>query len=133
MGKIFNRIVRILVLDGFADTQCGFKLFNGTMGRQLFADARIDRFAYDVEILVLALRQGFRVMEIPVVWVNSPDSRVHPVKDSLRMLYDICRVRLRLGRHREPAADPGRSGLPLFRTLEPAPDNAAIKNPLDLG
>lgn len=97
MGKIFNRIVRLLVLDDFSDTQCGFKVFSGGVARSLFKDARIDRFAYDVEILALASRKGFRVLEVPVKWINSPASKVHPVLDSLQMLYDLIKIRIRLG------------------------------------
>ncbi len=98
MGEIFNRIVRFVVLDGFSDTQCGFKLFTRETAKNLFEHARVDRFAYDVEILFLALRQGYRVLELPVKWINSPGSKVHPVSDSIRMLFDLCKIRLAAGR-----------------------------------
>lgn len=97
MGKIFNRIVRLLVLDDFSDTQCGFKLFRGDVARQLFGEARINRFAYDVEILALARKKGYRIQEVPIKWVNAAGSKVNPVVDSLRMLFDLCRIRLALG------------------------------------
>lgn len=96
MGKIFNRIVRLLVLDDFSDTQCGFKLFSGEVARSLFKDARIDRFAYDVEILALAKKKGFNILEMPVKWINSPDSKVNPIFDSLQMLFDLVKIRLRI-------------------------------------
>jgi dolichyl-phosphate beta-glucosyltransferase len=97
MGKIFNRIVKLLVLDGFNDTQCGFKIFSGEAARSLFKDARIDRFAYDVEILALAIRKGFKILEVPVKWINSAASKVNPISDSLQMLYDLVNIRWRLG------------------------------------
>lgn len=97
MGRTFNRIVRLFVLDGFSDTQCGFKLFGGDVARRLFGEARIDRFAFDVEILALALKRNYRVMELPVTWINSPASTVHPVRDSMRMLRDLARIRMALG------------------------------------
>ncbi len=97
MGKAFNRAVRFLVMDDFSDTQCGFKLFAGPVARKVFAGARIDRFAYDVEILALAKKNGFRIAEIPIKWINAPGSKVHPVIDSLQMLKDLVRVRLRVG------------------------------------
>ena len=100
MGKIFNRIVRLLVLEGFKDTQCGFKLFSGEAARNLFKEARIDRFAYDVEILVLAKKRNYRVSEVPVRWLNSPASKVHPVFDSLQMLFDLVKIRLRIGKEK---------------------------------
>lgn len=93
MGKSFNTFVRLLAVPGIRDTQCGFKLFRGDVARELFSEARIDRFAYDVEILYLARRHGIAIAEVPVLWFNSPESKVAVVKDSLRMLRDLLRVR----------------------------------------
>ena len=98
MGKIFNRIVKILVLDDFNDTQCGFKLFSGNAARGLFKCGRINRFAYDVEILALAKERGYRILEVPVKWINSPESKVNPIFDSLQMLFDLIKIRLRMGK-----------------------------------
>jgi dolichyl-phosphate beta-glucosyltransferase len=98
MGKSFNRFVKLIVLDGFNDTQCGFKLFSKETASSLFNNARINRFAYDVEILVLAKNKGCRILEVPVRWINSPDSKVHPIFDSLKMLFDLIRIRLMVGR-----------------------------------
>jgi dolichyl-phosphate beta-glucosyltransferase len=97
MGKVFNRVIRLMVMDDFSDTQCGFKLFAGVIARKLFAEARVDRFAYDVEILALAKKNGFRIAEIPIRWLNAPGSKVHPIGDSLQMVLDLVRIRLRLG------------------------------------
>jgi dolichyl-phosphate beta-glucosyltransferase len=93
MGKSFNTFVRMVAVPGIHDTQCGFKLFRGDVARELFSQARIDRFAYDVEILFLARRRGLPIAEVPVLWFNSPESKVAVVKDSLRMLRDLLRVR----------------------------------------
>ena len=101
MGKIFNRIVRLLVLEGFKDTQCGFKLFSGEAARTLFKEACVDRFAYDVEILALAKKMNYKVLEVPVAWLNSPASKVHPVFDSLQMLFDLVKIRLRIGKEKK--------------------------------
>jgi len=97
MGKLFNKIVKILVLDDFRDTQCGFKMFSGDIVRGLFKEARIDRFAYDVEILAMAKKKGYRIVEVPVRWINSPGSKVNPIFDSLQMLFDLLRIRLNVG------------------------------------
>jgi len=97
MGKTFNRIVKLLVMDNFNDTQCGFKLFRGDVARELFRDARIDRFAYDVEILALAIRKGYKVAEVPIQWLNDPASKVNPIRDSLKMLVDLVKIRLSVG------------------------------------
>lgn len=110
MGKTFNRLVRWLVVDGFRDTQCGFKLLRGEAAAALFGAMTIDRFAFDVELVWLALRRGLRVREVGVTWHDSPDSRVHPLRDSARMLIDILRIRWR---HRnEPAVAPAPSSPP---------------------
>lgn len=93
MGRTFNRFVRLLTVRGIGDTQCGFKLFRGDLAHELFRRARIDRFAYDVEILYLAQRRGIAIAEVPVVWVNSPESKVAVVTDSVRMFWDLFRIR----------------------------------------
>lgn len=98
MGRIFNRFVRALVIDDFCDTQCGFKLFSGEVARQLFRAAGINRFAFDVEILALAKRNGYRVLEVPVKWINALGSKVNPIFDSMQMLCDLVRIRHALGR-----------------------------------
>lgn len=100
MGKTFNRIMRSITGIPFPDTQCGFKLFSADAAKRVFAEATIDRFAYDVEALLIADRLGFSIGEIPVRWDNSPDSRVRIVRDSVRMLLDVLRARLRHGRFR---------------------------------
>jgi dolichyl-phosphate beta-glucosyltransferase len=97
MGKLFNKIVKIVVLDDFNDTQCGFKMFSGDIARGLFNKARINRFAYDVEILALAKKKGYRISEVPIRWINSPESKVNPIRDSLQMLFDLLRIRFIVG------------------------------------
>ena len=97
MGKLFNKIVKILILDDFRDTQCGFKMFSGDIARGLFKEARINRFAYDVEILSLAKKKGYKILEVPIQWINSPESKVNPIRDSLQMLLDLLRIRLNVG------------------------------------
>jgi len=93
MGKTFNKIVRAVAVPGFRDTQCGFKLFKGDAARMVFAGQKIEGFAFDVEALYLANKMGLRIKEVPVVWVNSPDSRVSIFRDSLKMLQDILTIR----------------------------------------
>jgi dolichyl-phosphate beta-glucosyltransferase len=101
MGKIFNRIVGLLVLDDFSDTQCGFKLFSDKAARNLFKYARVNRCAYDVEILAQAKERGYRILEVPVKWVNSPASKVNPIFDSMQMLFDLVKIRLRMGKEKK--------------------------------
>lgn len=93
LGKTGNLLVRLLAVPGIRDTQCGFKLFRGDVARELFRVARIDGFAYDMEILYLARRRGLPIAEIPVLWFNSPESKVSVVRDALPTLWDLLRLR----------------------------------------
>jgi len=103
MGITFNRIVRRISGIPFLDTQCGFKLLRTEAATKIFREATVDRFAWDVEMLLLASRFGFRVSEVPVLWYNSDDSRVHILRDSSRMLWDILRLVRRVGRWQDPS------------------------------
>ncbi len=94
-GRIFNLLVRIATGLPFWDTQCGFKAFRLDVCRPVLETARIDGFAFDVELLFLAQRAGLRLREIPVRWNHAEGSKVHFLRDSLRMLKEIVRLRLR--------------------------------------
>jgi glycosyltransferase involved in cell wall biosynthesis len=98
MGKIFNRILRSLSLLPFRDTQCGFKAFRAEAAREIFALQTLDGFAFDVEVLLLAQTLGYRITELPVRWLNSPESKVRILRDSFGMLLDAITVRRRVGR-----------------------------------
>jgi dolichyl-phosphate beta-glucosyltransferase len=98
MGKAFNRMIRLLGVRGLRDTQCGFKLLRGAVGRELFAEMTIDGFAYDVEMVWLARRRGYRVVEVGVVWANSAASKVDPIRSSLEMFRDVLALRFRRAR-----------------------------------
>jgi dolichyl-phosphate beta-glucosyltransferase len=101
MGRIFNRLVRLMTGLPFRDTQCGFKLARREVALPLFRAARIERFAYDVEILYLALKAGVRVAERGVRWRNAAGTKVSALTDPFDMLKDVARVVLRdrLGRY----------------------------------
>ena len=98
MGQAFNSLLQSLSLVSLRDTQCGFKAFRRAAAQAIFARQTIDGFAFDVEVLLLAERLGYRIADLPVEWVNSPDSRVHIVRDSLRMIRDTLRVRRQIRR-----------------------------------
>jgi len=101
MGKTYNKIVRLLTVRGFNDTQCGFKCFTRNAVKQIFPDSIIPGFSFDVEILFIALHRGLKVKEIGVHWENSPESRVHPIRHSLQMLKELFLIRINawLGRY----------------------------------
>ena len=106
MGRTFNLAVRTLVLPGIHDTQCGFKLFPGELGRALAAAQRIDGFAFDVELLFLARRWGATLVEVPVRWRHVEASRVRPLLHSAQMLRDLLWLRLRAAAGLLPPARP---------------------------
>jgi dolichyl-phosphate beta-glucosyltransferase len=105
MGRSFNLVVRLLTGLSIRDTQCGFKLLKRDLFIPIFRATRVDRFSYDVEILYLARRRGIRAAEIPVIWRNSPQSRVSIIGDPLQMLWDVVKIVLRdwTGGYRETA------------------------------
>ena len=92
-GRVFNAVVQLLSVPGIQDTQCGFRLFTAEAGRRLFAAQRVPRFGFDVELLYLARKAGYRIAEVPVRWVNSPESKVRPVRDGARAFLDLGLIR----------------------------------------
>lgn len=104
MGKGFNFLVQTLAIPGIFDTQCGFKLFRNDANKDIFSnlivygrsEERPDAFtgAFDVEALFLARKMGYKVKEVPIIWHHNETDRVSPIKDSVRMLRDILKVRL---------------------------------------
>lgn len=93
LGDVFNLIVQVVSgLWGIWDTQCGFKGFSKRAVEVIFPRARINRWAFDVELLVIARKHGLRLKEVPVVWVNNPDSKVK-FKGMAKMLFEIFQIR----------------------------------------
>lgn len=93
MGKIFNKIMSLLVCKGFKDTQCGFKCYKRHVINKIFSRQTIKGFAFDVEIILIAERHGFKVKEVPVRWLNSPHSKVSIIRDPLIMFCDLLRIK----------------------------------------
>ncbi len=97
MGKIFNTFLRSVLPLEFMDTQCGFKMFSKKAASIILPRMHLDGFAFDVEMLIIAQVNRLRIAEVPVVWRNVLESRVHPIRNSLEMLRDVLKVRYRLG------------------------------------
>ncbi len=93
MGKVFNRIARLLSFRGIQDSQCGFKCFRRQTAHDLFSKQKLNGFAFDAEILYIAQKRNCRILEKPVLWRNEPQSRVHVLLDPLRMFIDLCKIR----------------------------------------
>lgn len=95
---VFNRVVRLVTGVPQSDTQCGFKAFRAEPGKLLLSLCRTDGFAFDVEVLLLARRMGYRVAEVPVRWESRDGGHVRPLRDPAAMLADVLRIRCRLRR-----------------------------------
>ncbi|NUM34235.1 MAG: glycosyltransferase family 2 protein [Candidatus Brocadiae bacterium] len=93
MGKIFNIFFRIILGINVRDSQCGFKCFPQAIGKKLFPYQKLERFSFDAELLYIAKKKKYRVKEVPIVWRNRLESRVNPIKDSIRMFMDLCTIR----------------------------------------
>jgi dolichyl-phosphate beta-glucosyltransferase len=106
-GKVFNLIIRALAVPRIRDTQCGFKYFKDGSAERIFSIARLDGFGYDVEVLFLAGKLGYRIAEIGVHWDNSPATKVSVLKHTLPMLLEVIKVRLNnwRGRYEQPRAN----------------------------
>lgn len=92
-GRVFNLIVRLATGLPYWDTQCGFKAFRLDVCRPILEAARIDGFAFDVELLYRAYRARLRLREIPVRWNHSEGSKIELVRDSLRMFREVIALR----------------------------------------
>jgi len=93
VGRIFPLLVRLLVINDFKDTQCGFKLFKKETGKKIFSQLKTDGFAFDVEVLARGKKENFKIAEVGVVWYNSPCSSVKIFRDSFRMFISLLKIR----------------------------------------
>lgn len=92
-GRVFNGLIRILVLPALNDTQCGFKMFRADVAEQLFQRQTLMGWSFDVELLYIASRHGIPILEIPVPWTFNPESKVNVWRDSWRMFVDLLAIR----------------------------------------
>jgi len=117
MGRIFNYVVRLVAVGGIQDTQCGFKAFRYAVAHDLFNSVQLYGAnaqqiqgaavtAFDVEVLFLARKRGYRIKEVPVVWRYGTETKVDPLRDSWRNLQDVLRVRWNALRGRYDTAVP---------------------------
>lgn len=126
IGRTFHRVVEWISIEGFLDTQCGFKLFRGPVAKDLFSSSRVQGFGFDVEVLVLAELRGYRVDEVPVRWTHQPGSRVNFLSDPLRMMLDVLLIRWRVlrGEYAAPERRMTRIGLRMPSRPPARPDRA---------
>lgn len=93
-GRAINLIIRLSILPGLDDTQCGFKCFRADVAEDLFKQQTLNGWSFDIEILYLARRKKMRIKEIPIHWYFDADSKVNAVRDALRMIGDIFRIHI---------------------------------------
>jgi dolichyl-phosphate beta-glucosyltransferase len=92
IGNTFNVLVQSLVLPGFHDTQCGFKMFKHKVAQDLFSVTTMNGYAFDVEILYVARLRHYKIEEIPINWTNIDGSKVNVLTDSPKMLVELLKV-----------------------------------------
>ena len=94
IGRCFNFLVNSFILPGLYDTQCGFKMFKAEAAHKIFFLQKTKQFSFDLEILFLAKKLGFKIIEVAINWQNVEGSKVNIVKDSIKMFKDIFIIRL---------------------------------------
>jgi dolichyl-phosphate beta-glucosyltransferase len=93
LGTVFRNVARLLLVPGISDFTCGFKLFSREAAQRIFPRQRLWGWGFDVEIALIAKRQGLRLVEEPVEWVDDARSRVRIGRDAMRSALDLVRVR----------------------------------------
>jgi dolichyl-phosphate beta-glucosyltransferase len=109
VGRVFNLLIRVLTLPDLHDTQCGFKCFRAPVARDLFHRQTLGGWAFDVELLFIARKLGYRIVELPIPWYFNPDSKISVVRDSYHMAMDLISIRLKSLRgeyNHDPIEDP---------------------------
>jgi dolichyl-phosphate beta-glucosyltransferase len=115
-GRLINWMIQLLALPDLQDTQCGFKCLRDAAAEDLFGSLSLTGWSFDIEMLYLARLRGYRIVEVPIPWYFNADSKINPLKDSLKMGLDILKMRWNAGRgfyDKPPAGNAGsQSGKP---------------------
>jgi dolichyl-phosphate beta-glucosyltransferase len=90
--RVLNMIIQAIAISGIRDTQCGFKLFETEAAKKIFAKQSIYDFSFDIEILVIAKKLGYKIRETGITWYDNPHSTVSPIKDGLKMIADCITI-----------------------------------------
>lgn len=94
IGRIFNFMVRVFAVRGFQDTQCGFKCFKREVARDILPYQTMTGWSFDVELLHIAQRRGYRIVDVPITWYYKGHSKVKPFSDGYKMFRDVLKIRL---------------------------------------
>ncbi len=94
VGRVYNGLIRLMAVPRLHDTQCGFKCFRGPVAEDLFRCQTLGGWSFDVELLYIARRRCYRIVEVPIPWYFNPESKIRVVNDSLHMGLDLLAIRL---------------------------------------
>jgi dolichyl-phosphate beta-glucosyltransferase len=92
-GRVYNLLIRVLVLPGLQDTQCGFKCFRAAVAEAVFPRQTLTGWAFDVELLAIARRHGYSIVEVGIPWYYNPGSKINVLRNSWRMFLDLLAIR----------------------------------------
>jgi glycosyltransferase involved in cell wall biosynthesis len=92
-GRLINLTIRLLALPGMHDTQCGFKCFRAEVAQDLFASLTLAGWSFDIELLYIARKRGYRITEIPIPWYFMAESKIDLIQDTFKMVLDILKIR----------------------------------------
>jgi dolichyl-phosphate beta-glucosyltransferase len=116
VSRVGNRMIRATVLPGIKDTQCGFKVFEGGVARELAARLTRTGYGFDIELLVLARRLGYEVVELPVSWYDAAGTRIRPVRSSIQTLRELAWIRAHYANELDLSVPPEPVPVPLELT-----------------
>lgn len=93
IGRVFNLIVRLFAVKGFQDTQCGFKCFKREVALDILPYQTMNGWSFDVELLHIAQKRGYKIIDIPITWYYKSHSKIKPFRDAIKMFREVLRVR----------------------------------------
>lgn len=93
VGRVYNTLIRLLALPGLQDTQCGFKCFSAPVAEDVFRHQTLAGWSFDVEVLYIAQKRGYRIVELPIPWYYHANSKISVLRDSLKMASDLLVIR----------------------------------------
>ena len=96
IGRLGNLLIQLLLVKKVKDTQCGFKLFKNEVAKNIFKKQTINRWGFDMEILTIAQILDYKIVEVPVSWLNSSDSRLRPIRDTIKTFLELIKIKLNL-------------------------------------
>ncbi len=97
-GRLINLMIRMMALPGLQDTQCGFKCFPAAIAADLFSHMTLTGWSFDVEILFIAQRRGYAILEVAIPWRYQPNSKLNVVRATWNLFTDLVGIRMKAWR-----------------------------------